>query len=201
MKKKIQILSGVTWCCVITILFFVACSESGSTGETKQQDSLSKRTLPNANSRESVLKKVNYLDSLMLNSTSSVPDKNIAQQFISACGEFVMFFPQDSLSLKFSFQSCAVAVNVYSDQQALILIDNCLKNFPSHPNKIELLLMKAMVYDDRLHDKDRARLVYEQLIREFPGTPAADQAKAALRFSEKSDLEMIREMEKKNGIR
>ena len=201
MKKKLQIISGVTWCCVITILFFVACSESGSTGETKQQDSLIKRTLPNANSRESVLKKVNYLDSLMLNSTSSVPDKNIAQQFISACGEFVMFFPQDSLSPKFSFQSCAVAVNVYADQQALILIDNCLKNFPSHPNKIELLLMKAMVYDDRLHDKDRARLVYEQIVKEFPGTPAADQAKAAMRYSDKSDLEMIREMEKKNGIR
>ena len=52
-----------------------------------------------------------------------------------------------------------------------------------------------------LHDKDRAAQVYEQIIREFPGTPAADQAKAAMKLSGKSDLEMIREMEKKNGLR
>ncbi len=179
----------------------VSCSTNTEDNAKSTNDSTAKQKIPNANSRESVLKKVRYFDSLARTSTSSVPDKNLAQQLIGAYSEFVTFFPQDSLSPSFAFLSVSVAVNTYADQQALILIDNCLKNYPSHPNKIDLLMMKALVYDDRMHDKDRAAQVYEQIIREFPGTPAADQAKAAMKLSGKSDLEMIREMEKKNGLR
>ena len=182
------------------VLFFQGCGSSTPT-DKKSSDSLNQSAKINGNSRDLMLNKIKRLDSLAHLPGVIVPDKNLAQQLISAYGEFTGKYPEDTLSQKFSFLAVSVAVNTYSDQQALVLIDNCLKSFPNHPRKIELLLMKALVYDDRFGDKPNAKKVYEQIITEFPNTPAAEQAKDAIKLTGKSDLELIRELERKNGIK
>jgi hypothetical protein len=154
---------------IISAAVIISSCGNKTEGDAKVKDSVAvKSPLANPNSKESVLKKINYWDSITRKPGQTVPDRN---------------------------------VNIYSDQQSIVLIDNCLKSYPNHPEKIQLLFWKAMVLDDRLNDKDRAKLVYEQIIKEYPGTPAADQAKDAMKWSGKTDLEMIREMEKKNGVK
>ena len=182
------------------VLFFQECGHSEQSGKSAKV-AVPEESKNTKNSKELILKKINRLDSLAQLNGVTTSDRNLSQQLISGYSEYVSSYPSDTLSPKYAFLAASVAVNTYSDRQALILIDNCLKNFPSHPRKIELLIMKALVFDDRFGDKTSAKLVYEQIIREFPNTPAAEQAKDAIKLTGKSDLELIREMEKKNGIR
>lgn len=182
------------------MLVFAGCNSSEKPDKSGA-DTLKSDVRTTQNSRELILNKIKRLDSLAHLPGVVAPDNKLAQQLISSYSEFVDKYPSDSLSPKFAFMSVSVAVNTYSDRQALVLIDNALKNYSSHPKKIELLMMKALVYDDRFGDKPNAKTVYEQIIKEFPNTPAAAQAKDAIKLTEKTDLELIREMEKKNGIK
>lgn len=197
MKKFIPVLVSFT-------LLLVSCGgNEGDDKKTAANDSLinAKKGMPHPNSKEVILKKINFYDSMANLPGQAVANQNVAQNLITSYNEFVEFYPTDSLSQKFAYLSAKVAVTVYSDQQALRLIDNCLKLFPAHPERVQLLFWKAMVLDDRLNDKDRAKEVYEQIIKEYPNTPAAEQAKDAMKWTAKSDAEMIREFEKKNNLK
>jgi hypothetical protein len=185
---------------IFSIIFFFRCGTSDKK-ENSSNDSVKIETKNSGNSKELILKKIERLDSLAHLPNNFSPDKNLAQQLISSYSEYSNNFPQDTLASRYSFLAATVALNIYSDRQALVLIDNCLKSFPSHPKKLELLIMKALVYDDRLGDKPNAKLVYEQIIKDFPNSPAAEQAKDAIKLVGKTDLELIREMEKKNGVK
>ncbi len=192
MKKIVLVIS--------TALFVVACGTKESNEKEKVDSTKTTVQIPESQ-REEILRSIRYYDSLTKVPGQNVPDRDIAQKLISSYNKYVEFFPDDTVSPGFAYLASQVAVTVYSDQQALVLIDNTLKKYPKHPERVQMLFWKAMVYDDRLNDKDRAKLVYEQIIKEYPGTPAEQQAKDALKWTGKSDLEMIREMEKKNGIK
>jgi hypothetical protein len=186
--------------CTAFVLLLASCGNKNDNGEKDPKDSASKTTrLPN--SREGIVAKITELEKRAKVPGQTAPDRTLSQQLIAAYNEYVMYYPADSSSQEYAFQAAAVAINTYSNDQALVLIDNYLKNYQNKERKLELLLLKGMIYDDRLNADDRAKLVYEQIIREYPGTPAADQAAAAMKLLGKSDMELIKEFEKKNNVK
>lgn len=154
-----------------------------------------------SNSRESILKKIAALEGEAKAAGAVNAEKALTQRLITAYNEYVMYYPTDSVSGDFAFRSAMVAINTFNNDQAIVLIDNYLKNYPGdRGRKMELLLLKGMIYDDRMNADDRAKLVYEEIIKEFPNTPAAQQAADAMKLLGKSDMDLIKEFEKKNKV-
>jgi len=63
----------------------------------------------------------------------------------------------------------------------------------------ESYFLQASVLDNYLNEDDKAKVVYEELLSKFPNTSYAADAKAAINNLGKSDAELIKEFQKKNG--
>ncbi|MBC7864701.1 MAG: tetratricopeptide repeat protein [Bacteroidia bacterium] len=182
------------------VVLLASCGSKTDDGKTDVGKDSVKKVVVTPNSKEGILAKISEAEKKASMAGTNAADKTLAQNLINAYNEYVMFYPDDTLAKKYAFQSASVAINTYNNEQAIVLIDNFNKNYPDKERKLQFLVLKAMIYDDRIQDKTRAKEVYEQIIKEYPNSPAAQQAKDAIKLLGKSDLEMIREMEKKNGV-
>ena len=62
------------------------------------------------------------------------------------------------------------------------------------------MFLLAQLYDDAsmLNDESEARTLYHQIIREYPESPYANDAKACIKNLGKTDEQLIEEFMKKN---
>lgn len=179
-------------------IFFCSCN-NGSNMSENSTTVTSKKIISAPNSREGILNKIIAFEKEANQIGQTMLDRILAQNLINAYNEFATTYPSDSLSQKYCFQAANVAVTTYNNDQAIILIDKYLTTYAKNEQRINLLFLKAMIFDDRLNDDVKAREVYELIILEKPNTPAANQAKDALKLLGKSDSDLIKEFNKKNA--
>ena len=191
--KKINLLY------VLPLLFACACG-GGKKDEINSTDTFKNISSNTAqiNSREIILQKIKAFELEASKPGQVNADARLAQKLIGAYNEYFSGYPQDTASKRYAFLAASVATNTYSNSQAVVLIDKLLYSYPQHEQKLNLLFMEAMIYDDRLNDDAKAKEVYERIIKDYPNTPAAAQCQDAMKLLGKSDADLIKEFNKKN---
>jgi TolA-binding protein len=59
------------------------------------------------------------------------------------------------------------------------------------------MFLKAFVYEDQLHDLNKAKKYYEEFLEKYPDSDFADDARISLQNLGKSPEELIKEFEEK----
>lgn len=75
----------------------------------------------------------------------------------------------------------AAEMHLRRPYEALIGFEGFVQRYPDDPPAAEALFHAARIYDQTLHDAEPARASYERLLKDYPGSPWAKEAKAALR--------------------
>lgn len=193
MKKQISFIFIST-----TILFLSCGNPNGDTKtETAKTDSAA-ATQPLAGDCSAYLKAAKKADSVLMVATTM--NKADAEKALSAFNQFASFCNLDTLAPVFLLKGGQVARSIGNFTQAQAMLKQCADEYPKFKNRGAALFLSAQLYDEAtmLNDETEAKKLYEEIIKVYPKTPYAADAKAAIANLGKTDEQLIQEFLKKN---
>ena len=137
------------------------------------------------------------MDSILMRQNEVDPPS--ANKAIKAFTDYAYYCQNDSLSPVFLIKSAQVARTINNHQQAKVVLDACIENYPKFRDRPAALFLLAQLYDEDTHlnNETEARRIYEQIITEYPKSDWAVSAKGAIKFLGKTDEEIIKEFQRK----
>ena len=80
------------------------------------------------------------------------------------------------------FRAIEISVNTKQDaSQSIAMVDRLVSDYPScDKNPVALFMLATFVYDEQLHDLDKARETYQRIIDNYPDSPFANDAAIAI---------------------
>ncbi len=138
------------------------------------------------------------IDAILINATDL--NEKVADNAIKSFFNFAMKCKNDSLSPIFLVKAGQVAQSIHKYTQAQSCFTKCIDEFPDFKNRGAAMFLLAQLYDDKamLNNESEARTIYDQIIREYPKSPFANDAKACIKNIGKTDEQLIEEFLKKN---
>ena len=171
---------------ILTVVVLLA-----SCGAPKQEEPA--KVLP---PKEETISKIKALETEMHKAVEI--DNTVANNAIALYTEFALDFPEDTLAPEYLFKAGEVSTATKKYKRALDCYENILSNYPQYKHYMESLYLKAFLLDNFLNDDVAAKIVYEEVIKQFPTTNYAKDAKSAIANLGKTDEQIIEEIEKKN---
>ncbi len=171
----------------LLIMFFVSCGN-----EEKPVEAIIK-----VDPKIEILNKIKSLEDKMHKSMQV--DNVIAGQALQVYYEYTITYPNDSITPDFLFKSGEIATAIQQYPQAYSHYKTVCEKYPKYKLIEESYFLQASILDNYLNEDEKAKAVYEQLILLFPNSKYANDAKAAISNLGKSDADLIKEFQKKNG--
>ena len=105
--------------------------------------------------------------------------------------------PEAADAAEYLFKAVEVSINTKQDaQQNIDLVNRLVTNYPEFDkNPVALFMLATFVYDEQLHDLDKAREAYQQIIDNYPENPFANDAAIAITQLGMTPEELIRMFE------
>ncbi|MCX6296476.1 MAG: tetratricopeptide repeat protein [Bacteroidetes bacterium] len=126
-------------------------------------------------------------------------DNVIAGQALQAYSDFSKNYPNDSITPDYLFKAGEIATAIQQYPQALAYYQLITQKYPNYKLVQESLFLQAALLDNFLNDDAKAKVIYEQLIKAYPKSTYVNDAKAAINNLGKTDEQLIKEFQKKNG--
>jgi TolA-binding protein len=127
-------------------------------------------------------------------------DATVGNKAIKAFTDFSFYCGKDSLAPVFLLKASEIATSINNLPQAQLCLEKCIADFPTFENRGAAYFLLARLYDEpsQLNNEAKAEELYHLVKSQYPNTPWAVNADAALQLLGKSDAEIVREFEKKN---
>ncbi|TND10010.1 MAG: hypothetical protein FD123_692 [Bacteroidetes bacterium] len=172
-------------------------SSCGTETETKK-DSIPDTVKVSETTRPQYLKAVTDAETKLRASTTF--DARLAMTAIKAYNDYANFFPKDTLAPEFLFRAADLAQGTHNYKQATIFLEKIIAQYPEYPRHADACFVAAYVYDSPLEKQGgevRAKELYEFIIKKYPKSPYADQAKTLLEYIGVPDSVMLDRIVKK----
>ena len=180
----------------VSSLFFFSCNSN----DTAKEKIVMQGDTSSVKLDECVisLKQVKQLDSILQKAT--VINNDIADKAISAFDNFSSTCNTDSLAPIFLIKAGQVAQSIKKYEQAQSLFKKCINQFAEFKNRGAALFLLAQLYDNEmmLNNEAEAKIICEQIIKEYPQSPFANDAKYCIKNIGKTDEQLVQEFLKKN---
>ena len=181
---------------LISGLFFFSCNSNTNSDEKSEiKEDTSSVKLGEC---VALLMQAKQLDSILQKST--VVNNDIADKAITTFDNFSSTCKQDSLAPVFLIKAGQVAQSMKKYEQAQSLFKKCINQFADFKNRGAALFLLAQLYDNEmmLNNEAEAKIIYEQIIKEYPQSPFANDAKYCVKNIGKTDEQLVQEFLKKN---
>lgn len=147
--------------------------------------------------KELLLKQIDSLETEM--HKSQAMNETVASKALQAYFQYSKKFPADSVTPDYIFKSAEILTALQQYPQAYSNYKTIAEKYPTYKLVQESLFLEASILDNYLNEDDKAKLVYEDIIKRYPESSYANDAKAAIMNLGKSDADLIKEFKKKNG--
>ena len=107
-------------------------------------------------------------------------NKDAVAGAVATFSKYVEDNPEAADAADVLFKAVEVSINTKQDpQQSIGLVNKLVANYPQFDkNAVALFMLATFVYDEQLHDLDKARETYQQIIDNYPDNPFARDAKS-----------------------
>jgi len=188
----------------VPLLFLLSCNqETGSKESLPAGDTVEKKrqqiTQPGVPKKEDLLKQITDLEKELFASEQLNEDK--AKKMVSLYELFYQNYHLSSETPDFLFKAGEITENINQPYRSINFYTKCYEEYPAFKYSAECLFRMANLYDYKLSNYVKARALYEEVKVQFPKSQMAKDADAAIKLMSKSDQDMIKEFEKKNGIK
>ena len=146
-------------------------------------------------SREKSVKTITSLETRLFAPEATGFDKVKADSLLTAYESYMKHFPEDSLTLKFTFKAANLAMNNNEGAHAIELFDKFIEKYPDNPKARVAMFFKAYIYENQVKNLDKAKEIYLQFIEKYPDGEFAADARIALQNLGKSPEQMVKEFE------
>ena len=120
---------------------------------------------------------------------------------VATFNKYVEENPEAADAPEVLFKAVEISVNTKQDaQQSIELVNKLVANYPEcDKNPVALFMLATFVYDEQLHDLDKARETYQQIVDNYPDSPFAADAAIAITQLGMTPEELIRMFEERNN--
>jgi tetratricopeptide (TPR) repeat protein len=127
-------------------------------------------------------------------------NRSTAIMAVKAFTDFAYAFPSDSLAPEYLFKAADISYSALQEyKQSIVYYQTITTKYPDYKKSAFALMRQGMIYDDDIQNgEEKAKSVYEEVIRKYPHTLFAQQAGMLIDQLGKSSQQMIREFEYKN---
>jgi tetratricopeptide (TPR) repeat protein len=108
--------------------------------------------------------------------------------------KYVASYPQDSLCPSYLMRSGEFFRNAMLPQQALSCYERVSRDYPQYRKRNMALFLTGFIYENELHDMNKAKSCYEQYLTQYPNTAMAKDAKFSLDNLGKTPEQLLEEM-------
>ena len=191
---------------LIPVLILVSCGQPQEPKVTLlNKDSVEKlneaRNLKNAGAppRDTLLKQIADLEKELY--ASEVLNETKANKIVALYQSYYQHYHRYAETPDFLFKAGEITENINQPYRAIDFYTHCYEEYPNFKFSAECLFRMANLYDYKLNNYLKAKALYEEVKEQFPKSQMAKDADAAIKLMSESDQEMIREFEKKNGVK
>jgi outer membrane protein assembly factor BamD (BamD/ComL family) len=124
-------------------------------------------------------------------------DKVKADSLLAAYESYMKSFPEDSLTLKYTFKAANLAMNMNDAAHAIEIFDKFMQKYPDDAKARVSMFFKAYIYENQMKNLDKAKEIYLQFIEKYPDGEFAADARIALQNLGKSPEQMVKEFEER----
>ena len=109
-------------------------------------------------------------------------NKEAVPNAITTFSKYAEENPEAANAPEYLFKAVEISVNTKQEaQQSIDLVNRLVSNYPKfEKNPVALFMLATFVYDEQLHDLDKARETYQQVIDNYPDSPFANDASIAI---------------------
>jgi len=175
----------------ILLLLFTSCNYNHTETATTQE--------PLKLLRDSLINTIGVLEKQL--STQQTIDYKLGGEMVNAYLDFFNRFPKDDLSPNYLYKAGDVSMNLGQSEKGIELFNKVHEFYPKYAKASFALFLQGFIYETQLKDMAKARELYTLVVREYPNTKIAEDAKASIANLGKSDDELIKEFEAKNKIK
>ncbi|MDP2388189.1 MAG: tetratricopeptide repeat protein [Bacteroidota bacterium] len=129
---------------------------------------------------------------------AQVLDKKLGSKAIELYQRYHKYYWQDTMCADYLFKAGEIADNMGFPQKAIELYRSSLESYPTSSLAPYCLFRIGNIYQFTLSDYVEAKIAYNDCKKEYPNSPITKDAINLLNNVAKSDVEMVREFEKKN---
>ena len=124
-------------------------------------------------------------------------NKEAVPDAIATFTKYVEDNPEAADASEVLFKAVEIAVNTRQDpQQSIGLVNKLVADYPKcDKNPVALFMLATFVYDEQLHDLDKARETFQQIIDNYPESPFARDAEISITQLGMTPEELIRMFE------
>lgn len=204
MKKPVTILSLIA---IILVLFSCNQNEKEANKTTNQTtDSVKSTELPPppektvVPAREELQEQIKAMEKILY--ASKELDVNKAKQMIRLYDLYHKNYYLDFVCPDYLFKAGEISENINQFNRAADFYRMCCAEYNDNFKlRAECLFRMANIYDYKLNDYVRAKEIYKQVIERYPKTQLAKDAESAIKMMGKSDIDIVREFERKNAAK
>ena len=123
-----------------------------------------------------------------------------ATQAVATFSKYVEENPEADNAADYLFKAIEISVNTKQNpQQSIDLVNRLVSNYPKFDKTpVALFMLATFVYDEQMHDLDKARETYQQIINNYPESPFAKDAEISITQLGMTPEELIRMFEAQN---
>ena len=136
------------------------------------------------------LEKEVYADSVVL------LNQKTANKLLELYVAFDNKYPNDTLNPIFLFKAGELAMNMSRSTQAIVLLNKFEKRYPNNKKAPYCIFFQAFIYENQLHNLDKAKEYYERFINDFPNHELTDDAQISINNLGKSLEDIINGFDK-----
>lgn len=179
------------------VLVFSSCGsgkDSSVSSDNNSKDTTSVATLDS--SQSGLKKRIKLMEDTLFK--AEVLDKKLASKAIAQYEYYHKYYWKDTICADYLFKAAEIADNMGFPQKAIELYRKSLENYPTSGLAPYCLFRIGNIYQFTLSDYVEAKIAYNDCKKEYPNSPITKDAINLLNNVAKSDIEMVREFEKKN---
>ena len=99
------------------------------------------------------------------------------------------------------FKALEISVNYLDAEKTIEIGNQLIENYPEfEKTPVGMFILGSFVYEDKLHDLDKAREMYERILAEYPDSEFVPSVEASLRNLGKTPEELIQEFEQQMQV-
>ena len=151
-------------------------------------------------SKEKSAATITSLETRLFSPAATGFDKVKADSLLASYESFIKHFPEDSLTMKYTFKAANLAMNMNDATHAIALFDKFMEKYPDNAKARVSMFFKAYIYENQIKNLEKAKEVYLQFIEKYPDGEFAADARIALQNLGKSPEQMVREFEEKQKV-
>lgn len=109
-------------------------------------------------------------------------NKEAVPDAITTFSKYAEENPEAANAPEYLFKAVEISVNTKQEtQQSIDLVNRLVTDYPKFDkNPVALFMLATFVYDEQLHNLDKARETYQQVVDNYPDSPFANDAKIAI---------------------